>query len=80
MSIALQFDAERDTKAARYEIDLVDKCWLEDIRETVDAMSLSDDLFEDLMNELEHQCARNMKAKHVGIEYDDHVICDVCRR
>jgi len=45
-----------------------------------EALSLSEDMFEEIMNELEYQSARNMKAKHVGIEYDDHIICDVCRR
>ena len=31
------------------------------------------------MNELEFQCAKNMKEKHVGIEFDDHIVCDICR-
>jgi hypothetical protein len=41
---------------------------------------VSDNQLEEVINELEHQCARNMKARQVGIEYDDHIICDVCRR
>jgi hypothetical protein len=41
---------------------------------------ISDNQMEDVINELEHQCARNIKAHQVGIEYDDHIICDVCRR
>jgi hypothetical protein len=41
---------------------------------------ITDNQMEDVINELEHQCARNIKAHQVGIEYDDHIICDVCRR
>jgi hypothetical protein len=40
---------------------------------------ITDNQMEDVINELEHQCARNIKAHQVGIEYDDHIICDVCR-
>ncbi|KAI1306480.1 Protein Jade-1 [Halotydeus destructor] len=75
----LRFEPERDLASAKYEIDLTDHCWLLNIKENEPACILSEELFEDIMNELEYQCARNMKEKHVGIEYDDHIICDVCR-
>lgn len=43
------------------------------------AVQLSDNLLEDVVNELEQQCARNIKEQHMGIEYDDHIVCDVCQ-
>ncbi|XP_074604888.1 protein Jade-1-like isoform X2 [Brevipalpus obovatus] len=62
-----------------YELDLLDLCWLQSLQETDESVRLSEEFVESLINELEHHCARNMKAKQVGIEYDDHVLCDVCR-
>jgi len=75
----LEFEPERDAIACRYEIDLTDHCWIQSIRESEDAISIPEDMLEEVMNELEHQCAKNMKAKHVGIEFDDHIVCDICR-
>lgn len=63
-----------------YELDLIDLCWLQALQESEESIELNEEFVEDLVNELEHQCARNMKAKQVGIEYDDHVLCEVCRR
>ena len=57
-----------------------DICWLQSLAEADEGIRLPDSLVEELIDELEHQCAQNIKSKHVGIEYDDHVICDVCRR
>jgi len=42
-------------------------------------MKISDILMEDVINELEQQCARNIKEQQMGIEYDDHIVCDVCQ-
>lgn len=64
----------------QYELDLLDLAWLQTLHESDESIKLPEKFVEDLINELEHQCARNMKAKQVGIEYDDHVLCDVCRR
>lgn len=63
----------------QYELDLLDLAWLQTLQESDESIRLPEKFVEDLINELEHQCARNMKAKQVGIEYDDHVLCDVCR-
>lgn len=73
----LKFEPERDEICSRYEIDLTDLCWLESIAES--DVVIREDFFEDVMNELEVQCSTNMKAKHVGIEFDDHIVCDICR-
>ncbi|RWS31571.1 protein Jade-1-like protein, partial [Leptotrombidium deliense] len=75
----LKSDPDADTYVSRYELDLLDVCWLNALKESDDAICISDDVLEDVINEFEHQCANNMKAKQVGIEYDDHIICDVCR-
>lgn len=53
---------------------------MESLNEGEEGMGITTEFFEEVMNEIEHNCARNMKAKHVGIEYDDHIICEVCRR
>jgi len=42
-------------------------------------MKISDILMEDVINELEQQCARNIKEQQMVIEYDDHIVCDVCQ-
>jgi len=74
----LEFESDRDAVACRYEIDLTDHCWIQSIRESSDSILIPEDILEEVMNELEHQCAQNMKAKHVGIEFDDHIVCDIC--
>lgn len=73
----LKFQPERDEICSRYEIDLTDLCWIESLSEA--DVTIGEDFFEDVMNELEVQCSTNMKAKHVGIEFDDHIVCDICR-
>lgn len=75
-----QFEVDRDAIASRYELDLTDYCWLESLEDSEESLVIPEHIFEDVMNELEFQCAKNMKAKHVGIEFDDHIVCDVCRR
>lgn len=54
-------------------------CWLEVMAECDNTPQIKDNQLEEVINELEHQCARNIKARQFGIEYDDHIICDVCR-
>jgi len=81
MHIFLILQSDTDTEGyGKYELDLLDICWLQSLKESEESINLSEKMVEDVINELEHQCARNMKAKQIGIEYDDHVICDVCRR
>ena len=75
----LSFEPERDVIASKYELDLTDHFWLQSVRDSEEQIQIEEDMFEEVMNELEYQCARNMKAKHVGIEFDDHIVCDICR-
>ena len=75
----LKFEPERDVIASKYEIDVIDLSWLESLKESEEGIVIQEDFMEEVMNELEYQCARNMKAKHVGIEFDDHIVCDICR-
>lgn len=49
------------------------------MKECHESIEIPENIFEEIMNELEYQCAKNMKAKHVGIEFDDHIVCDVCK-
>ena len=77
--ILLKSEAETEGQS-NYELDLLDIAWLEEINECESMPKITEAQLEDVINELEHQCARNMKAKQIGIEYDDHIICDVCRR
>ncbi len=73
-------ETEIEQLQSNYELDLMDLCWLECINKSNLSVKINDSQLEDVINELEHQCAKNMKDKRVGIEYDDHIICDVCRR
>lgn len=75
----LQYEPERDAIASKYELDLTDYFWLQSLRDADEAIDVQEEMFEEVMNELEYQCSRNMKAKHVGIEFDDHIVCDICR-
>lgn len=75
----LEYEPDRDVAASRYEIDLTDLSWLQALKESEEGIVIQEDMMEEVMNELEHQCARNMKNKHVGIEFDDHIVCDICR-
>lgn len=74
-----KFEPDRDSLASLYELDLTDHCWLESLTGSEDSIRIPENIFEEIMNELEYQCTKNMKAKHVGIEFDDHIVCDVCR-
>uniref|UniRef100_A0A4W3HAR5 Jade family PHD finger 2 n=1 Tax=Callorhinchus milii TaxID=7868 RepID=A0A4W3HAR5_CALMI len=73
--------------SCRYDLDEVDVCWLELVNgEFRDAgMPEVDELtMEWIMEELENQCQENMNLaieteEGLGIEYDEDVVCDVCR-
>ncbi|XP_054162664.1 protein Jade-3-like [Oppia nitens] len=70
---------ETEPIASKYELDLQDLCWLEAMAENDNMIQISDNQLEDVINQLEQMCAINIKAQQVGIEYDDHIVCDVCR-
>lgn len=74
-------------KVCRYDMDDCDLHWLEaanDKRCQMNLPSIEEDVMEQIMEELESQCycgmqdAINSEAV-LGIEYDEDVICDVCR-
>lgn len=44
------------------------------------ALIINDNFLEDVINELEQQCALNIQEKQLGIEFSDNVLCDVCQR
>ncbi|XP_069560218.1 protein Jade-3 [Brachyistius frenatus] len=71
----------------RYDLDDVDLYWLHALNRQLDRMgeTLIDELtMERAMEALERQCHDNMNhaietVEGLGIEYDEDVICDVCR-
>lgn len=80
----LQTEPQRENVPSKYELDLVDLCWLSSINESPElqrerVLPVSERLLERVIDFLEHECASNMSSKKAGIEFDDHVICDVCR-
>lgn len=71
-------DAQKPSENLKYELDLIDLSWRELMSETC-VPPISDSLIEDVITELERQCAENMKNNKIGIEFNDGVVCDVCR-
>nr|CAB3257617.1 Jade protein [Phallusia mammillata] len=73
--------------ACRYDLDEMDVLWLNEINEERSLrglMSLDEFSMEQIMEELETQCHENMQVaiqtkEGLGIEYDEDVVCDVCR-
>ncbi|KAL4631202.1 protein Jade-2-like [Arapaima gigas] len=72
---------------ALYDLDDLDVCWLELVNAEFREMALPelDELtMERIISELEIQCEENMQlaietGEGLGIEYDEDVVCDVCR-
>lgn len=62
----------------KYQLDLIDVCWQKLMQKTC-LPSVPETLIEDVITELERQCAENMKNNKIGIEFNDGVVCDVCR-
>lgn len=68
----------RRTECLKYELDLIDISWQKLISQTC-LPTIPETLIEDVITELERQCAENMKNNKIGIEFNDGVVCDVCR-
>jgi hypothetical protein len=68
----------RSNEFLKYELDLIDICWLKLMNQTC-LPKIPEALIEDVITELERQCAENMKNNKIGIEFNDGVVCDVCR-
>lgn len=74
-------------QVVRYDLDDIDVCWLTQVNEEREEMgeSLIDEwIMERIIEELENQSHYSMQktiktAEGLGIEYDEDVICDVCR-
>ncbi|XP_065359054.1 PHD finger protein rhinoceros [Calliphora vicina] len=70
-----------------YDIDRVDSSWLHlynTDRKQYGAFSISETQFERVIEELEIRCWEQIQVilkneEGLGIEYDENVICDVCR-
>ncbi|XP_053317806.1 E3 ubiquitin-protein ligase Jade-2 [Spea bombifrons] len=71
----------------RYDLDEIDTCWLELVNlefKEMDMPLLDELTFEKVLEELEMVCFENMNIaieteEGLGIEYDEDVVCDVCR-
>lgn len=70
--------SNRSTESIKYELDLIDISWKELMSQTC-LPPIPETLIEDVITELERQCAENMKNNKIGIEFNDGVVCDVCR-
>ncbi|XP_038833751.1 protein Jade-1-like isoform X1 [Salvelinus namaycush] len=84
--------SQRDMKTtdephSRYDLDDMDVSWLELVNQEFRELALPelDELtMERVLVELESQCEENMQQaieteEGLGIEYDEDVVCDVCR-
>ncbi|XP_039600663.1 protein Jade-3 isoform X2 [Polypterus senegalus] len=70
-----------------YDLDDMDLFWLQELNVELDEMGynlVNEDTMEKVMEALERQCYDKMNhaietEEGLGIEYDEDVICDVCR-
>uniref|UniRef100_A0A8C5RNT7 Uncharacterized protein n=1 Tax=Laticauda laticaudata TaxID=8630 RepID=A0A8C5RNT7_LATLA len=82
-------DASRtySQRVCRYDLDEIDACWLElfnmELKE-MEKPEMDEFTLERVLEELETVCYENMNVaieteEGLGIEYDEDVVCDVCR-
>ncbi|XP_072846243.2 E3 ubiquitin-protein ligase Jade-2 isoform X3 [Pogona vitticeps] len=74
-------------RVSRYDLDEIDACWLElfnmELKE-MEKPEMDEFTLERVLEELETLCYENMNIaieteEGLGIEYDEDVVCDVCR-
>ncbi|XP_062826431.1 E3 ubiquitin-protein ligase Jade-2 isoform X2 [Anolis carolinensis] len=74
-------------RKSRYDLDEIDACWLElfnmELKE-MEKPEMDEFTLERVLEELETLCYENMNIaieteEGLGIEYDEDVVCDVCR-
>ncbi|XP_077182940.1 E3 ubiquitin-protein ligase Jade-2 isoform X4 [Paroedura picta] len=74
-------------RVSRYDLDEIDTCWLElfnmELKE-MEQPEMDEFTLERVLEELETLCYENMNSaieteEGLGIEYDEDVVCDVCR-
>nr|KAF6492292.1 jade family PHD finger 3 [Molossus molossus] len=78
---------EQAASVCRYDLDDMDIFWLQALNEDLVEMGcepVDENLMEKTVEVLERQCHENMNhaietEEGLGIEYDEDVICDVCR-
>ncbi|KAM4675577.1 E3 ubiquitin-protein ligase Jade-2 [Discoglossus pictus] len=77
----------RPQGTCRYDLDEVDTCWLELVNmefKELEIQQLDELTLERVLEEIEMLCYENMNIaiateEGLGIEYDEDVVCDVCR-
>lgn len=85
--IHLSSVAARAEAACHYDLDDVDVAWLAALngeRALMGFPSLTEDQLERVLEELERRCWDRIQClvkaeEGLGIEFDENVICDVCR-
>ncbi|XP_075814536.1 protein Jade-3 isoform X1 [Microtus pennsylvanicus] len=78
---------ELAASTCRYDLDDMDTFWLQELNEDLGEMGyrpIDETLMEKTIEVLERHCHENMNhaietEEGLGIEYDEDVICDVCR-
>ncbi|XP_062939621.1 protein Jade-3 isoform X1 [Cynocephalus volans] len=78
---------ELAASVCRYDLDDMDIVWLQELNEDLAQMGcepVDENLMEKTIEVLERHCHENMNhaietEEGLGIEYDEDVICDVCR-
>ncbi|XP_069508662.1 E3 ubiquitin-protein ligase Jade-2 isoform X2 [Ambystoma mexicanum] len=81
------FFRTRSLGVCRYDLDEIDTCWMDLVNMELKEMEipeLDEPTLEKVMEELEMMCYQNMNMaidteEGLGIEYDEDVVCDVCR-
>ncbi|XP_013774873.1 LOW QUALITY PROTEIN: protein Jade-1-like [Limulus polyphemus] len=79
--------ATQAEKVCRYDLDDLDVQWLKRLNEELDDLGqplIEEVTVEYIIEDLETQCFENLEEaikseEGLGIEYDEDVICDVCR-
>ncbi|XP_053152777.1 E3 ubiquitin-protein ligase Jade-2 isoform X2 [Hemicordylus capensis] len=86
-SDSLEVTRTYSQRASRYDLDEIDACWLAlfnmELKE-MEKPEMDEFTLERVMEELETLCYENMNIaieteEGLGIEYDEDVVCDVCR-
>ncbi|KAM4818796.1 protein Jade-3 isoform 1-T7 [Thomomys bottae] len=78
---------ELSAATCRYDLDDMDMIWLQELNHDLSEMgqeSVNETLMEKIIEALERLCHERMShaiktVEGLGIEYDEDVICDVCR-
>lgn len=76
----IKFEMNPDFYVSNYDLDLVDLCWLDSLKESEEGIVISEDVLASIITQLEVQCAAKMNAEKERGSCDDHVLCDVCKR